>query len=407
MKWNDRGHEYDVFGRNFIGKDIYIYGAGNNGRNIFNKLGFLDCVDAFIDRDIGKQGKCFCGKPVLPPNQIFNKKDTTHIIIISIENKEIASQVEWRLLRRSYEKNKDFFYYDDFVPRDDTSDYKDNFYLRIYSIYSKNKIWLDSTAIYPSTACNLNCKNCLAYTPEIHHNRIKTLNEVKDEVDIFFEWVDFVRWFQISGGETQLWPYLCDLVEYIGNIYRDRIGQRFEIVTNGSIIPSDRLLELMQRHNMNMVIDDYGDSYDVWNLQNHSLEIVNKLKERDISFIYDKPEKWVNLGLLECDNSDKNLEDYYDDCSIPFNANEYGRIYSCAYADFAVKAGLLEDSKDEYFDLHQAKTKDSKKEFVEFTLGFSNKGYSELCTKCYGWVETINSHYVPAAVQTKKRRIDE
>lgn len=206
-----------------------------------------------------------------------------------------------------------------------------------------------------------------------------------------------MRWFQISGGEPQLWKDLPGLVRYIGEQYRSKIGQRFEIVTNGTITPSEELLKAMQQYQACMFVDDYDRNYE--SQPNRIKELLGALEQYGIEYTYNKPDRWVNLGVFEKREGAGDMETWFDRCGMPFHANEYGRIYTCAYGSFAIKAGLIKDEGSETFDLHQDLTDLSKKEFVEFTLGYSEKGYSRLCERCYGWVETVNDHFVPAAVQ--------
>lgn len=404
MKWTNKGHQFDSLGKNFTKRNrIYIYGAGKAGEWTYDQLKFLNCVDGFIDQDKMKQSNGVNGLPVYSPDILFKGYDEKHLIIIAIKDEMDAAQRALRLELAGYFKNYDFFYYKEFVPSEHTtSNVSDNLYIKIYSVYAQDKIWLNSIAIYPSTVCNMRCKNCLAFTPYIKQHRIKTLEESKQEVDVFFKWVDYVRWFQISGGEPQLWPEFCELVEYIGKKYRNRIGDRFEFVTNGTIVPPERLIALMKQYNMMAVVDDYSIN-DKITLPIYSQEILRKLENNGINYIYVKPEKWFDLGVFECDNRKLDLVEYFNNCAIPFRTNEYGKIYLCAYADFAIKAGIMEENENEFFDLNEEMTSDKKKEFTEFVLGYSTLGYSQLCRRCYGWGDTVNHTVIPVAEQEEKR----
>ncbi len=52
MKWSNKGHEFDLIGRKFkVNKKVFIYGAGECGKYLFNKLLFVNCVEGFIDND--------------------------------------------------------------------------------------------------------------------------------------------------------------------------------------------------------------------------------------------------------------------------------------------------------------------------------------------------------------------
>lgn len=55
MKWKNKGHEYDNIEMNFnAGTKIWIYGAGENGKDLCKELAFADCVAGFIDNNAEK-----------------------------------------------------------------------------------------------------------------------------------------------------------------------------------------------------------------------------------------------------------------------------------------------------------------------------------------------------------------
>ena len=57
MKWKNKGHEYDNINQEFNKQtQIWIYGAGDNGKSLYQRLSFADCVQGFIDNDINKIG---------------------------------------------------------------------------------------------------------------------------------------------------------------------------------------------------------------------------------------------------------------------------------------------------------------------------------------------------------------
>ena len=63
MKWTNKGHQFDRFSEIFSNEmKVYIYGAGENGKDLFSRMMFADCVEAFIDNDVRKVGGKFCGK---------------------------------------------------------------------------------------------------------------------------------------------------------------------------------------------------------------------------------------------------------------------------------------------------------------------------------------------------------
>ena len=57
----------------------------------------------------------------------------------------------------------------------------------------------------------------------------------------------------------------------------------------------------------------------------------------------------------------------------------------------------LNVGKEDYLDLDALKGEQGKKEFLEFNLGYSEKGYLDMCNYCHG--ADSRNHPIPAAEQ--------
>ena len=55
------------------------------------------------------------------------------------------------------------------------------------------------------------------------------------------------------------------------------------------------------------------------------------------------------------------------------------------------------EGKDEYLDLDKLTGENYKKELLEFNLGYSEKGYLDMCRRCHG-MDAIN-YPIPVAEQ--------
>lgn len=79
--------------------EVIIFGAGNNGRNIFWELTRFSniAIKFFLDNDISVAGQKWCGVTIFHPEEMKNQI-SNHKIILSIENvlarKEIKLQLE-------------------------------------------------------------------------------------------------------------------------------------------------------------------------------------------------------------------------------------------------------------------------------------------------------------------------
>ena len=59
-------------------------------------------------------------------------------------------------------------------------------------------------------------------------------------------------------------------------------------------------------------------------------------------------------------------------------------MYACNFARFAEKTGLHKEPEESSFDFTRM-DESRKKELLEFTLNYNERGYVELCKRCAGW----------------------
>lgn len=121
----------------------------------------------------------------------------------------------------------------------------------------EDKSNLMNLTVLITSKCSLKCKLCATYAP-IHPSPCHYPYErIAKSVEHFFNSIDHVKLFTISGGEPLLHPQLPELIDFF-SAYIDRIGV-FEIITNGTIIPNDRLLQSLQfSDKVDIMVDDYG-----------------------------------------------------------------------------------------------------------------------------------------------------
>ncbi len=70
-----------------------IYGAGYRGKRFLDYVG-AESVRAFIDMDIEKQGKKYCGKPIVSLNEYIKKYESCFIIITPVFSNNIEKSLE-------------------------------------------------------------------------------------------------------------------------------------------------------------------------------------------------------------------------------------------------------------------------------------------------------------------------
>jgi organic radical activating enzyme len=418
MKWTNKGHEFDEIGAVFQKNDtLVLVGKQSDNDVLKKKLDFLDVTIENIDTDFDFNiefhssknpfkdfvhkvfNKIKRSKKQMEFNKIYSEKslyEQTGKTMVLSGDWGGGGGAEYFEHTGKYHKNVNIFDKREFMEK----------YLSIFAVYVCNKVYLWNIGIIVTTICNLNCKYCLNFTPYNKNMKHRPLEELKKEVDVLFACVDILANFSVSGGEPMLYPYLGELLQYIADKYRDKIWI-LGIGTNGTIMPSDELCKIFKENRISVYADDYSKT--IPNIKFHYNQFIKKMMayNTDIHQIY--IESFYNVfPPLEIYSryNEQSLSDKFDKCiHVHYQDQKNGRIAACCYGAYALEAELINESKDDYFDINNFdNSMPSKKEFVEFRLGYSNKGYVEFCKYCNGF-PAINSHIEANGAEQAKGKL--
>lgn len=375
MKWKNKGKEYDEYVNRIWKKDrMYIYGIGGNAEETTRILAHfrneLPWDIILVDKDIKKQNHLIQGFRIISPKIFldeFSKNDYVVICPFNNPRKEITE-----LCISNGISLDDIVYGEEFIWKK---------FPVIYT-YKTGKVFFYSVSMLPSSICNLNCRDCLNFTPYIKNHKKYTLEELKNDVDLFFGAVDEVYRFQITGGEPLLYPHLQELLEYIDSIYRNKILE-LEMVTNGTILPSPEFCEFLSKKNIKVYLDDYRMSLP--NSTERYNQVLQMFEQHNVRFINNHVDKWFQMyNGTDYHRTDEQNAQRFDDCGEPFTTLREGKIGLCNYAQYADYAGICKADDKELFDLKNYQ--DTKnRELIEFKSGYSEKGYTNFCNYCNGW----------------------
>lgn len=402
MKWTNKGHEFDDIG--YLLKDkkqVFIYGAGDIGIEIFNLLKKLDKWiewDIYlVDRNENKQKAGYKGNTVLSPEQFFDMckplNEEEYFVIIAVSDNWYED------VYKNIKKNLS----------EDLMCFKGSYflfkYLSIYFIYIHNIVFFYSESMLVSSVCNLNCRDCLNFNPYIKEHYNPTLEELKLDIDIFFNAVDLIGRFQITGGEPLLSKNLMPVLEHVSRNYSDKIIS-FELVTNGTIMPSDELCMFLSQNNIYVYLDDYRSA--VPEKEERYYAVYGKLKKFKVNFHDNYADKWMRMYIPQREVKHLSEDDKikkFKKCSAPYSTLQNKKISSCNYNMYADRAGLCKADESDYYDLSDY-DKTKQKELVEFRIGCVKKGYNEFCEKCLGWGQA-NDNWCEPAIQMSREKINE
>lgn len=385
MKWKNKGHEFERFRNVFTWhKKIYIYGAGELGEDLYNRLKFVDCVEGFIDN---RKETCM-GRRAVPITEFLEMGSRDYIVIIAagFQNMNLFKH---QLLVNGFEEGKNLFLYPEFI----------NFYMPIYFMYAWDRLYVKVISFLCTTKCNLNCISCLNFTSYNQKKKHYDIGQLKKDVDSFFSAIDYIDLFHVCGGEPFLYPHLAELLEYISQNYSHQI-HTLATTTNATILPDDRLCRVMAENKISLYLDDYRENVPL--VREKYEGIKTKLEQYKIKVIDNYVDQWLNL-LAEKDSEQKSSEKlalHFSACNVLFNSLHNEKIYLCNYSDYAVEAGIVQEHENDSYSL-TGFSDERRMELLEYMLGYSDRGYCELCKKCKGFL-TINTDYCEVAQQERK-----
>lgn len=392
LKWTRKGHEFDDI-KDLLSskKALVIYGAGVFARDIIELANTSYHVIPWelvvIDRDTKKQQMGYEGYPVLAPEEYIRSRREDDFFVICAEEDNTKHMKQF-LLDSGVER-KIIWEYEFFL----------NTLLPVDYLNRTGKVLFISENFIPSTICDLNCKSCLNFNPYIKKHIVDPVEQVKRDIDTFFSRIDLIYRFQLSGGEPFLYKDFVEIIQYIADHYMNQII-RLETITNGTIIPNEEICDVLSRNHVTLYLDDYRaalpEGREIY------AQVKEKLEQHNVKIIYNYVEKWMRLydeTFDHSDDSEQQLQHFYECCGNPFSTLRNGKLAGCNYAHYAMKAGIIDDDPDNYFDLEQNV---NKWELLEFRLRYNKKGYVNFCSKCAGFKPAMENRSEIAAIQVER-----
>ncbi len=391
MKWKNKGHEYDELVDRWQTKwgndlKLYVFGAGKRGKKTAIMLKRFGCFAGYIDNDINKQ-KTGVDDSVYSFDEYLGKRDGC--IIIGTVGK-MAAEIKHQMEERNLCENEDFYYDSFLVDR----------LFQILLAYCLNTVYIKLAQISLTERCTLKCRKCAHACYNVPRTSTDlTIEEAKDSIDSFFSVVDYIDEFVLIGGEPLLYDGLEEIISYTADKYREKMGV-FCITTNGTLMPNDATIELCRKWKVLFRISNYQVSLPY---MKEKYEILTKQLEKSgvPFFLYPEDQPWMDYGFdyLRRNASESELIEIFDECRTPCREIRGSKYYFCVMARaVSDNLGLLL-GKEDYLDINSLNEADKKKVFMEFELGFSDKGYLDMCDRCYG--NEIKNHIIPSAEQVR------
>ena len=261
----------------------------------------------------------------------------------------------------------------------------------------KKKVCLMEVHSTITSRCTLKCKHCNMFMPYYREHVDYTAKDILEDLELLFRHVDYIVAYEILGGEPLINGELADMIRQIGDRYGNRIGN-IGIITNGTLLPDEQLIEISKKYNVKYDFSDYTDVVDYKKRFDSAVKIVS---DADLRYSVNRSLRWCDFGFPVNNRMydfDK-VREHMLSCGPIFHGLNDGKYYYCHVSWSADKAKLLKNVSDDYIDLRTLDDDDRAKEAIlEHSNGNMAKGFVKLCKIC-GGCGNDNTEFVKAAEQ--------
>ena len=350
-----------------------IYGFGNIGKLFINNINKDIIITNIYDSNISGNFNNIKVKK-------FDIKDSNTILVAA--GASSYSEISEYLKNFGLIENRDFFDIKEYIPL---------YYFKYYK-----KIIVPEVHIALTTRCTLNCKNCNMFIPSYNKKEDEKLDDIIKNIDDMFQNIDKIFRLTLLGGEPFLFKDIDKVILHIMKLYSNNIGE-LEIVTNGTIIPNNSILEEMKRYNVKVSISDYTSAV---NYTSKMKLFEEKLIEYGIEYQIKKSLKWVDfLFPYSKFNIDaKDVRNHMLNCSPIFKGVNDSKLYYCHIVWSAVKSCLIKENNNDFIDLSKKLNDDEKLNLLKFSLGMIENKYISLCGLCAG-CGSDNNNVIDVGIQ--------
>ncbi|MCL2299264.1 MAG: radical SAM protein [Firmicutes bacterium] len=243
-----------------------------------------------------------------------------------------------------------------------------------------------------TTRCTLRCKDCANLIPLFPCPQHIPAEEIITDFEHLLAAVDFIKEVSLIGGEPMMHPDLCGILQYF--FEQPKVG-RVSIQTNGTILPSPKLLQLLRHTKAFVIVSGYGAAVSK-NLE----RLVALLRKEGIAHFYLKDILWFDFGATapHARTAAKNRALFRKCHNNRCRNLSFGEFHLCARAINAVQLGLTPRHEGAYVDIRRAPAKETRLALLRLL----SKPDPYFCDTCEG--RHIASPRVTAAIQISERK---
>ncbi|MDR2743634.1 MAG: radical SAM protein [Desulfovibrio sp.] len=259
--------------------------------------------------------------------------------------------------------------------------------------YEKGRFVLPQIGFSLTTRCTLRCRDCIALSP-LFENRVPgrtfrhsdlTAGEFRRELTAIADGVDGVKRLFLHGGEPLLNEELPDIIEWSAGCEKVEL---VELITNGTVVPPERLLEAIARHRdkIYLAINNYSQNPKLRSRLRYE-EIIALLKERGIKHPLYSELYWYKQRPLEDQGyAPEQARRMFAGCWCKHSLQILDGILAiCPRASIGQLLGLLDTPPGDSINLRKKDNSGLRREL----LAFYRKDVYAACACCAPQVDVI------------------
>ncbi|MCI8431114.1 MAG: radical SAM protein [Lachnospiraceae bacterium] len=273
------------------------------------------------------------------------------------------------------------------------------FYLKNIWNYSRKKVHLNFLELWVGQSCTLKCRDCLHMIPYVRAELYDVEELIRDLKHLF--WLCQVDYISVLGGEPLTNRKLYRLIDFISSCPQIREGK---LITNGTILPDERLIRSLVRLNgkLDVRIDSYPGS------EEKALHFYETMQENGIRSTLLRHEvfeemrwKWLG-GLKQKQLKPRTSQAVYTHCALK-------GCYTLANGEFTVcPRGITTESvfkapKNFWEHVKIRSLPCNVFGRARLAVSLEPRIYKDYCRYCLG-VSKLNPFSVAPGTQLKRRK---
>ncbi len=232
-----------------------------------------------------------------------------------------------------------------------------------------------------TTKCSLKCRDCTQWLPYIKEKNIYSIDDIYRWLNDMFSLIDYCIFLTILGGEPFLHPDFKEILERFISLKKEKKIGYLRIVTNGTILISDDIIETCSNNEVFLVISDYSIVFDKNKIKKRN-KLIERLDLHGCKYFFAKDAEWTDLGTLgEKNNYTKEeLDKVFETCFVHDCAGFFeGKLYRCPRCFVIEKNNVDHLKKNEVIDFTLTKTVEKINQEIRAFYGLTSLSACNYC----------------------------